>query len=67
MVVIDHGQGLNTRYGHLKKILVQQGQKVKRGDVIALLGSTGQSTGPHVHYEVHLNGTPVNPLNYILN
>ncbi|MBU0462760.1 MAG: M23 family metallopeptidase [Proteobacteria bacterium] len=67
MVVIDHGHGLNTRYGHLKKILVKEGQKVKRGDVIALLGNTGQSTGPHVHYEIQLNGTPVNPLNYILN
>jgi len=67
VVVIDHGDGLNSRYGHLKKILVKQGQEIKRGDVIALLGNTGQSTGPHVHYEIHLNGTPVNPLNYILN
>ena len=66
-IVIDHGYGLNTLYGHLKKIMVKPGQKVKRGDVIGLLGNTGKSTGPHVHYEVQLNGTPVNPLNYFLN
>lgn len=67
VVVIDHGNGLNSRYGHLKKILVKQGRKIKRGEVIALLGNTGQSTGPHVHYEIQLNGTPVNPSKYILN
>ena len=66
-IVIDHGHGLNTLYGHLKKILVKPGQKVERGDVIGLLGNTGKSTGPHVHYEVQLNGAPVNPLNYFLN
>jgi len=66
-IVIDHGYGLNTLYGHLKKILVKEGQMVKRGDVIGLLGNTGKSTGPHVHYEVQLNGTPVNPYNYFLN
>lgn len=67
LVVIDHGHGRVTKFGHLKKILVKQGQQVKRGDVIALLGNTGRSTGPHVHYEVRINGTPVNPLKYILN
>jgi murein DD-endopeptidase MepM/ murein hydrolase activator NlpD len=67
LVVIDHGYGRVSKYGHLKKILVKQGQEVKRGDVIALLGNTGRSTGPHVHYEVRINGTPVNPLKFILN
>jgi murein DD-endopeptidase MepM/ murein hydrolase activator NlpD len=65
-VILDHGYGLETLYGHTKKILVAKGQKVKRGDAIALMGSTGRSTGPHVHYEVHVNGTPVDPLSYIL-
>ena len=67
LVVVDHGFGKVTKYGHLEKILVTPGQQVKRGEVIALLGNTGQSTGPHVHYEVLINGTPVNPLKYILN
>ena len=67
LILIDHGFGMVTKYGHLKKILVKQGQKVKRGDVIGLIGNSGQSTGPHVHYEVSINGTPVNPLKYIFN
>jgi murein DD-endopeptidase MepM/ murein hydrolase activator NlpD len=65
-VVIDHGYGLETLYGHTRQILVHKGQKVRRGDVVALLGSTGRSTGPHVHYEVRVHGTPVDPLSYIL-
>jgi biotin carboxyl carrier protein len=66
MIVIDHGYGIETEYGHLAKILVRQGQRVKRGDVIALVGSTGLSTGPHLHYTVKVKGQPVNPHNYIL-
>jgi murein DD-endopeptidase MepM/ murein hydrolase activator NlpD len=66
MVVIDHGHGMVTRFGHIHKILVKRGDAVKRGDTIALMGDTGRSTGPHVHYEVHLNGLPVNPEKYIL-
>ena len=67
MIKIDHGHGMMTRYGHLKKMLKKRGDVVKRGDVIALMGNTGRSTGPHVHYEVFLNGLPVNPKKYILN
>ncbi|MCP4622678.1 MAG: peptidoglycan DD-metalloendopeptidase family protein [bacterium] len=66
-IVIDHGHGMITRYGHCHKLLKKRGEKVKRWDTIALMGTTGRSTGPHVHYEVHLNGMPVNPVKYILN
>ena len=65
-VILDHGYGLETWYGHTKKVLVQKGQKIHRGEAIALLGNTGRSTGPHVHYEVRVHGTPVDPLSYIL-
>jgi len=66
LVLIDHGYGVQTEYGHLSKLLVRQGQKVKRGDVVALVGSTGLSTGPHLHYMVKVKGQTVNPHNYIL-
>jgi len=67
IVTINHGNGLITRYAHLSKALVKKGQFVKRGENIALVGTTGRTTGPHLHYEVHLNGVPVNPKRYILN
>jgi len=66
-VEIAHGYGVTTLYGHLQAARVAEGQRVRRGDVVALVGSTGRSTGPHLHYEVHAEGKPVNPLNYVLN
>lgn len=66
MVRVDHGYGIETIYGHLAKPLVKEGQRVKRGDVIALVGSTGLSTGPHLHYMVKVNGQAIDPHKYIL-
>ena len=63
-IVVRHGFGYETLYGHLSKYKVKRGQKVKRGDVIGFVGSTGRSEAPHLHYEVHKNGEVVNPLNY---
>ena len=63
-VILDHGYGYKTLYAHLYKVLVRKGQKVRRSDIIALVGNTGKSTGPHLHYEVRLNGKPVDPRNY---
>jgi murein DD-endopeptidase MepM/ murein hydrolase activator NlpD len=67
VIYISHGYGYSTRYGHLSAYNVKPGQHVRRGDIIGYVGSTGRSTGPHLHYEVRLNNNPVNPLAYILN
>jgi murein DD-endopeptidase MepM/ murein hydrolase activator NlpD len=65
-LLIDHGYGLVTMYGHNSEIFVKPGQKIKRGDILAAVGTTGRSTGPHLHYEIRMNGAPVNPRKYIL-
>jgi len=66
LVIIDHGHGYRTHYGHLDKIKVKKGQRIERGNVIGGVGNTGYSTGPHLHYEVHFQNKPVNPKDYIL-
>jgi len=66
-VRINHGYGYMTLYGHMTKFIVRPGQKVKRGDVIGYVGSTGLSTSPHLHYEVRVNGKPTNPVNFYYN
>ena len=65
MIDIDHGNGLSTRYAHADKLLVNVGQLVLPGEKIALVGSTGRSTGPHLHYEIRMNNIPRNPNRYL--
>jgi murein DD-endopeptidase MepM/ murein hydrolase activator NlpD len=66
-IIVNHGYGYRTRYGHLSKAKVRIGQKVKRGEIIGLVGSTGKSTGPHLHYEVLKTGDAVNPIYFFYN
>jgi len=66
-VIIDHGNGIKTVYGHTSKVLVKKGQTVKKGEVIARVGSSGRSTGSHLHFEIHINGKPVDPSKYLAN
>ena len=67
MVMVDHGGGVTTLYAHGSKIMVSLGQNVKRGDIVLQVGETGYATGPHAHFEVRINGTPVDPLPYVTN
>ncbi len=66
-VVIDHGYGISTLYGHCSALFVEEGQRIKRGLLIAAIGNTGRSTGPHLHYEVRVDGVPVDPMLYLAN
>lgn len=64
-IIVYHGDGISTLYAHCSKVLVKEGQNVKQGQVLGLVGTTGASTGPHIHYEVRINGKPQNPLDYV--
>lgn len=66
LITVDYGYGVTTRFGHLSQIYVQAGQRVSKWDVVGAVGNTGRSTGPHLHYEVRINGTAVDPVNYVL-
>ena len=63
-IIIDHGYSFKTQYAHLNNLVVKEGQTVKRGQLIGYVGSTGKSTSPHLHYEVHINDKKVDPINY---
>ena len=65
MVEVKHANGFSTRYGHLSKILVKEGQELSAGDVVGKVGSSGRSTGPHLHYEVRRNGDALNPVRFL--
>jgi murein DD-endopeptidase MepM/ murein hydrolase activator NlpD len=67
LIIVDHGGGFQTYYAHLSKILVHAGQELRRGEVIGLVGSSGRTTAPHLHYEVRVGGTPMNPYRYLAN
>jgi len=64
-VILDHGHSVTTLYGHLSNFAVIAGQEIHRGDIIGYIGLTGRSTGPHLHYEVRIHDTPVNPYKYL--
>jgi murein DD-endopeptidase MepM/ murein hydrolase activator NlpD len=64
-VIVDHGNGITTVYGHTSKVLVKKGQTVKKGAVIAKVGSSGRSTGSHLHFEIRINGEPIDPFKYL--
>jgi murein DD-endopeptidase MepM/ murein hydrolase activator NlpD len=65
MVEITHGNGMETRYGHMSKLIVEPNSRVRRGQIIGLMGSTGRSTGSHLHYEVRVDGQAINPLPFV--
>ncbi|HCU25132.1 MAG TPA: peptidase M23, partial [Deltaproteobacteria bacterium] len=64
-IILDHGYGITTLYGHASELFVKEGERVNRGSKIAAVGNTGSSTGPHLHYEVHVDGIPTDPMKYI--
>ena len=66
LIIVDHGNNIKTYYAHLNEIYVSEGDYIDKGNIIGTIGSTGYSTGPHLHFELRINNTPVNPINYIL-